>query len=64
MCVNVAGDKCVCVWVGGGGRGGRGHKLFCHLSRGGGEYLVRLGVVKILVTQMKIHPTATPSDNK
>ena len=60
MCVKVA-------WVS-GVEGG--HKRFSSPigagSVGGGRkiYLVRLGVVKILMTERKIYPTPSPTDNK
>ena len=54
---SVMGCGCVCVWG--------GHKLFV-TCLGGGEggktYMLRLGggeVIKILVTQMKLHLTPT-----
>ena len=72
MCVKVAGDKCecvcwglinyfvtyrvVCVGGGGGGRGGELEKIYC--ETGG-------GVVKTLVTLIKMYPTPPSApDNK
>ena len=47
---------------------GGSHKLFCHLSGGGGgggagkiygETVGRGGVIKLLITRMKMYPTPT-----